>query len=72
MTHKRAWVSFQPALPVEGTAATREPPKTPAIEEAEPSRPPDAAPETDTPAPKKSAGADKIELAIDKLPNHDH
>jgi hypothetical protein len=65
------WVSFQPALPVEGMAATREPPKTPAIKEAKPSRPPDAAPETDTPAPKKSAGAEKIELAIDKLPNHE-
>ncbi len=65
------WVKFQPALPVEGTVVTREPPQTPAIEEAQPSGLPDAPPETDTPTPKKSAGAEKIELAIDKLPNHE-
>ncbi len=70
---RRLWVSFEPALPVKGTVMTHESPQTPAIEEAEPelSGPPDAPPETNTPAPKKSAGADKIELAIDKLPNHE-
>jgi len=65
------WVRFQPALPVEGVVVMREAPQTPAIEEAESSGPRDAPPETDTPTPKKSAGTEKIELAIDKLPNHD-
>ena len=67
------WLGFQPALPIEGMARTVEPPPVPAIEESEPepSGPPDAPPETEPPAPKKSAGAEKIELAIDKLPNHE-
>jgi hypothetical protein len=75
------WVRVQSALPVEGTVVTREPLETqvietpvietPATEEAGPSGPRDTPLETDAPSPKKSARAEKIELAIDKLPNHE-
>src|SRR5262249_54305615 len=73
-------------LPIEA-ALTRDAPRPRAVEEAEPTRrndtgaagprdgepgPRDGSAETDTPPPpKKSARAEKIELAIDKLPNHE-
>jgi hypothetical protein len=80
-------VRFGRGLPIEATA-TRDAPRLPAIEEAEPSSrsdtghagprdgeaggPRDGSAETDTPPPpRKSARAEKIELAIDKLPNHE-
>ena len=65
------WVRFHSALPVAGMVATREPSQTAAIEEADSSGSRDAPPELATPARKKSAGVEKIELAIDKLPNHE-
>jgi hypothetical protein len=80
-------VRFGRGLPIEATA-TRDAPRLPAIEEAEPSSrsdtghagprhgesggPRDGSAELDTaPPPRKSARAEKIELAIDKLPNHE-
>jgi hypothetical protein len=65
------WVRFHSALPVAGMVATREPSQSAPIEEADSSGPRDAPPEPATPAREKSAGVEKIELAIDKLPNHD-
>jgi hypothetical protein len=65
------WVRFHPALPVAGKVATREPSQTAPIEEADSSGPRDAPPELATPAREKSAGVERIELAIDKLPNHE-
>jgi hypothetical protein len=62
------WVRFELTPPIQGAVVS---PQTPAIEEAEPSGPRDAPPETDTSTLKKSAGTEKIELAIDKLPNHE-
>jgi hypothetical protein len=79
-TRRSLWMSFQADLPVEGMVARREPSPTPIVEEVEPSVPRDAPPEaeapsppeagTPTPTPKRS-GIEKIELAIDKLPNHE-
>jgi hypothetical protein len=72
-------VRFGRGLPIEATA-TRAAPRPPAIAETEsisrsdtgPAGPRDGPAETDTPPPpKKSARAEKIELAIDKLPNHE-
>jgi hypothetical protein len=80
-------VRFGHGLPIEA-ASTRNPPRRPAIEEAEPGNRSNTGPagpgdgesggpragsaETDTPPPpRKSARAEKIELAIDKLPNHE-
>jgi hypothetical protein len=65
------WVRFERPLPIADVAVTREPRQTPAIVEPEPSGSRDSAPEAPAPAPKKSAGAERIELAIDKLPNHE-
>ncbi|HYZ42597.1 MAG TPA: hypothetical protein VE687_18520 [Stellaceae bacterium] len=66
------WVSFQADLPVEGMVARREPSPTPIVEEAEPSVRREAPPEAGTPTPTpKRSGIEKIELAIDKLPNHE-
>src|SRR6516164_6666541 len=64
-------VRFQPAPATQGVVVTPESPQPPAIEEPEPVGPLDPPPETDIPVPKKSAGAEKIELAIDKLPTHE-
>ena len=66
------WVSSQSPRP-EGAAVPREPTQTLVTEEAASSNPRDLPPEpaSFTPAPKKLAGAEKIELVIDKLPNHE-
>jgi len=48
-------------------AVTRELRQTRAIAEG----PRNSAPEAPTPAAKKSAGAERIDLAIDRLPNHE-
>jgi len=66
-------VSFQAPRPVEGGAVSPEASQTLETEEVTPPGPPNVPPEADipAPAPKKSARAEKIELAIDKLPNHE-
>ena len=66
-------VGFRPPPPVEGGAVSPEPSQAPETEEVTPPGPPNVLPEADipAPAPKKSARAEKIELAIDKLPNHE-
>jgi hypothetical protein len=66
-------VSFQAPRPVEGGAVSLEASRTLETEEVTPPGPPNVLPEADipAPAPKKSARAEKIELAIDKLPNHE-
>jgi len=66
-------VRFQSARPVQGGAAPRESSQTPVTEDVTPGGPPNVLPEADipAPAPKKSVRAEKIELAIDKLPNHE-
>ena len=65
------WVRLERPLPVGDVSVTREPGQTPAIAEPEPSDSRDSAPAAPAPTPKKSAGAERIELAIDKLPNHE-
>jgi hypothetical protein len=73
------WVRIQSSLPVGGIDVVRTPEKpvmeAPAAEEAARSSARGAAPgaeaQTEAPAPKKSAATEKIELAIDKLPNHE-
>ena len=67
----RLWVRFERPSPVRYVAVTREPRETPVIAESETSGSRDSAPEAPAPAPKKSQGAQRIELAIDKLPNHE-
>jgi len=66
-------VSFRPPRPVEGVAVSPDLSPTLEAEEVTPPGPPNVLPEADipAPAPKKSARAEKIELAIDKLPNHE-
>ena len=66
-------VSFAAPRPVEGSAVSPEASPAPETEEVTPPGPPNVLPEADipAPAPKKSARAEKIELAIDKLPNHE-
>jgi len=70
---KEPAVPTEPAAPAEAAVVTQDPPQPPAmVDEAEPSgTPPKAPPEPEAPTPKKSARAEKIELAIDKLPNHE-
>lgn len=67
------WVSFQPPRPVEDAAVPRESSRILGTEEGTSGDPRDLPPEatSPTPAPKKMAGAERIELAIDKLPNHE-
>jgi len=67
------WVSCQAPRSVEGAAVPQRSSETRGIEEATSGGPLDVTSEANTPipAPKKSAGAEKIELAIDKLPNHE-
>ena len=65
------WVRFERPSPVGDVAVTRELRQTPAIAEPAPSGSRSSAAEAATPAPKKSTGAERIELAIDKLPNHE-
>jgi hypothetical protein len=67
------WVSSQPPRPVEGAAVPRESSQTLVTEEVPPGGSPNVLPEAEgpAPAPKKSARSEKIELAIDKLPNHE-
>jgi len=65
------WVRFERPSPVGDVAVTREPRQTPAIAEPEPSGSRDSAPEAPAPVLRKSAGAERIELVIDKLPNHE-
>ena len=66
-------VSFRLPRPVEGGAVSPDLSQTPETEEVTPPGPPNVLPEAHipAPAPKKSARAEKIELAIDKLPNHE-
>ena len=66
-------VGFRPPPPVEGCAVSPEATEALETEEVTPPIPPNVLPETDipAPAPRKSARAEKIELAIDKLPNHE-
>jgi len=65
------WVRLERPSPVGDVAVTRELRQTPAIAEPEPSGSRNSAPEAPTPASKKSAGAERIDLAIDRLPNHE-
>jgi len=64
-------MSFDAGLSVAGMSGPREPLRTPVVEEKEPSGTRAAQPDANTPATKRSAGVEKIELAIDKLPNHE-